>query len=187
MPSQIVKNTAYVDDGVTATRTSASGTYIIDTPALTDIEDGSGKRLACSYTSYDGQRHPGQTSKLTSENATTGIGYTDCVPHPIATRQWTNHNQHTYDAYGNLIATNDADANAGIAGHNGCSIGNAQYTGCTTYDSTFATLETSSTNTLNQTSSTSYGSGAFGGYGLWPVRGRYRGQTTSYTYDLLGR
>ncbi len=150
---------------------SASGTYIIDTPALTDIEDGSGKRLACSYTSYDGPGVRDRPASSQVERLLPGLATRIVVSYPIATRQWTNHNQHTYDAYGNLIATNDADANAGIAGHNGCRIGNAQYTGCTTYDSTFATLETSSTNTLNQTSSTSYGSGAFGGYGLWPFSG----------------
>ncbi len=190
-PNKVVKNTSYVwNDGITATRTSATGTYIIDTPAFSDTEDGSGNRLACSYTSYDGQSYiTGQTNKLTSGKATTGTLYTDCgtasnsyTPSgPITTSP-------TYDAYGNLIATNDADANAGIAGHKGCSIGATQYTGCTTYDSTFATLETASTNTLNQTSSTSYGSGAFGGYGLWPVSDKgIDGQTTSYTYDLLGR
>jgi hypothetical protein len=46
-PSTVVKNTSYVwNDNVTATKTSASGTYIIDTPAFTDTEDGSGNRLA---------------------------------------------------------------------------------------------------------------------------------------------
>ena len=41
-PAEVVKNTAYVwNDNVTATRTSATGTYIIDTSAFTDTEDGS--------------------------------------------------------------------------------------------------------------------------------------------------
>jgi hypothetical protein len=72
-PSQVVKNTSYVwNDGVTATRTSATGTYIIDTPAFSDTEDGSGNRLGCSYTSYDGHSYAtGQTSNLTGGPTTT--------------------------------------------------------------------------------------------------------------------
>src|SRR5579875_2182905 len=79
-PSEVVKNTSYVwNDNVTATKTSASGTYIIDTPAFTDTEDGSGNRLSCTSTSYDGQSYTsGQTSSLTGGLATSETSYADC-------------------------------------------------------------------------------------------------------------
>jgi YD repeat-containing protein len=191
-PSTVVKNTSYVwNDNVTATKTSASGTYIIDTPAFTDTEDGSGNRLACSYTSYDGQGYTtGQTSNLTGGLATTKTSYANCG---TSANGYTTSGPSTttkkYDAFGNVIGSDDADANAGISGHTGCTVSSTQYTNCTTYDSTFDIFPTASANALNQTNSTSYGNtSALFGYGTWPQSTTdANNQTTSYTYDSLNR
>jgi RHS repeat-associated protein len=191
-PSTVVKNTSYVwNDNVTATKTSASGTYIINKVAFTDTEDGSGNRLACSYVSYDGQSYStGQTSNLTNGLATTETSYTSCGtssngytpsgPSTVTT---------TYNAYGDVLGTNDADANAGISGHTGCAINSIQHTNCTSYDSIFKVFATAVTNTLNQTASTSYATtSALFGYGTWLTSTTdVNNQTTSYTYDALGR
>jgi len=191
-PTKVVKNIAYVwNDTVTATQTSASGTYIIKNIAFTDTEDGSGNRLACSYTSYDGQSYlTGPTSALTGGLATTKTSYSNCG---------TSSNSYapsgpstvtlTYNAYGNAVGNDDADANAGISGHTGCTINSAQYTNCTAYDGTFDVFQTSLSNALNQTTSTSYANtGGLFGYGTWPLsRTTANNQTTSYTYDALGR
>jgi RHS repeat-associated protein len=191
-PAEVVKNTAYVwDDHVTATRTSATGTYLIDTPAFTDTEDGSGNRLACSYTSYDGQSYTtGQTSSVTEGLATTTTSYSNCGTSANGyTTSGPSTTTTTYNSYGDAIATDDPDANAGISGHTGCTVSSTTYTTCTAYDGTFDVFPTSSANALNQTNSTSYAttSAAFG-YGTWPASTTdENGQTTSYTYDALGR
>jgi RHS repeat-associated protein len=94
----------------------------------------------------------------------------------------------TYDAFGNPLTSTDPDANAGITGHTGCTVGGTAYTTCTAYDSTFEALPTSSANTLNQTSSLGYTQTASGGFGLWPTSATdVNGQTTTATYDALGR
>ncbi|HEU5227241.1 MAG TPA: RHS repeat-associated core domain-containing protein [Ktedonobacteraceae bacterium] len=191
-PSQVIQKTTYVwNNAITATKTSASGTYIIDTPAFTDTEDGSGNRLTCTYTNYDGQGYlTGQTTALTGGQATTETkdancgtsanGYTPSGPSTTTT---------TYDPYGNTIGTNDADANAGIGGHVGCTVSSVQHTDCTTYDSIFKVYPVATANVLNQTSSTSYANtGALFGFGTWPTSTTdANGQTTSVTYDALGR
>ena len=190
-PSQVVQKTAYVwNDGVTATRTSATGTYIIDTPALITMEDSAGNRLSCSYESYDGQAYAtGQTSGLTGGLVTTDDSYANCGTSASgSTPSGLVRTTTAYDSYGNAIASNDPDANAGITGHTGCSISSVQYTDCTSYDSTFAMLDTSTSDALNQTVSTNYGSGVFGGFGLWPTSiTSVNGQTSSLTHDTLGR
>lgn len=190
-PSQVVHKTGYVwNDNVTATQTGATGTYIIETPAFSATEDGSGNRTSCSYESYDGQGYAtGQSSSLTLGEATTHDAYTNCG---TAANNYTPsgqiHTTSTYDIYGNHLATTDADANAGISGHQGCTIGSAQYTDCSTYDTTYYSLDTSSTNALNQTTSTAFSSGALNGFGLWPTSVQdSNGKATSYTYDALGR
>ncbi len=54
-PSMITTHTLYVwNDAVTATATSATGTYLINFPASTYTVDANGKRANCTYTSYDG-------------------------------------------------------------------------------------------------------------------------------------
>jgi RHS repeat-associated protein len=191
-PSTVVKNTSYVwNDNVTATKTSASGTYIIDTSAFTATEDGSGNRLACSYTSYDGQNYlTGQTSSLTGGLATTKTSYANCG---TSANGYTTSGPSTttkkYDAFGDIIGTNDPDANAGISGHTGCTVSSTQYTNCSAYDSTFDVFQTSGTNPLNQTNTISYSTtGALFGYGTWPGSTTdANNQTTSYVYDSLSR
>jgi RHS repeat-associated protein len=191
-PSTVVKNTIYVwNDNVTATKTSATGTYILTKAAFTDTEDGSGNRLQCSYTSYDGQGYTtGQTNNLTHGLATTEDKYADCG---TAANGYAPSGKSTatmvYDAYGHLVGTDDADANAGIAGHTGCTVNGTQYTGCTTFDGTFEVSPTVGTNALNQTNSTSYANtSALFGYGTWPASTTdANNQTTSYTYDSLNR
>jgi RHS repeat-associated protein len=190
-PGKIVHNTSYVwNDAVTATQNSASGTYLIDMPAFTDTEDGAGNRTACSSISYDNQSYTtGQTSTLTIGLETSSTSYTYCgtsangyTPSgPITTTT-------AYDTYGNKVGTNDADANAGIGGHLGCSVSSVQHTDCSTYDSTYEAMLVSSTNALGQTSNTSYTQTASGGFGLWPMSATdFNGKTTTYTYDALGR
>src|SRR5262249_58659635 len=79
-PSTLVSRPVYVqDDAVTATASSATGRYLIDYPAFDDIEDTSGNRYQCAYTSYDGQGFTlGQSSGLTLGEATTRDRYTNC-------------------------------------------------------------------------------------------------------------
>jgi RHS repeat-associated protein len=194
-PTTIVAKTSYsFDDNVNATGTSATGTYLIDFPGFSDVEDSSGDRFSCTYTSYDGQANTlGQTSGLTLGETTRVDRYTNCgtsgngfTPSgPITTT-------HTYDTYGNLLTTTDPDANAGNTAHVGCTVGSTQYSTCATFDSTFAALPTAATNALGQTAHTGYqapGSAtALGGFGLWPISTTdVNGQTTSMTYDALGR
>ncbi len=191
-PGQVIHKTAYVwNDAVTATQNSASGTYIIDTPALTTTEDGSGNRLTCTYTSYDGQGYlTGQTSTLTEGQATTETKYANCGSSANSyTPSGPSTTTTVYDPYGNTIGTTDADANGGISGHTGCTVSSVQYTNCTTYESTFAVYPTTTSNALNQASSTSYANtGALFGFGTWPASTTdANGQTTSVTYDALGR
>jgi RHS repeat-associated protein len=190
-PGTVVKNTAYVwNNTVSSSSNSATGTYILDTPAFTDVEDGSGNRVSCAYLSYDGQGYTtGQTSNLTRGLVTTHDTYTDCG---TSANGYTPSGKMTttsvYDTYGNVIATTDADANAGIAGHTGCSISGTSYTTCTTYDSTFHTLKVAEANALNQTTTTSYANTAAGGFGLWPISVTdFNGQSTTHAYDALGR
>jgi YD repeat-containing protein len=94
-----------------------------------------------------------------------------------------------YNTHGDVIATDDPDANATIAGHTGCTVNSAQYTSCIAYDSTYAVFTTSTSNALNQAASTSYANtGNVFGFGTWPVSTTNANkQTTSYTYDALGR
>lgn len=94
-----------------------------------------------------------------------------------------------------MIAVDDADAVAGIAGHtnsNGCFVNGNAYSACAQYDSLYQTHVVLATNALNQSSSMSYtGSGgpaASNGWGQWITsKTDANGQSNSYTYDPLGR
>jgi RHS repeat-associated protein len=194
-PTTIVRKAAYVwNDAVSATATSATGTYLIDFPAFTDIEDAAGNRYQCRYTSYDGQPYIlGAAAGLGLGEVTRTDVYTGCG---TAANGFTPSGQisstHTYDALGNLLTTDDADALAGNAAHLGCTVGTTTFSACTAYDGTFGTLPTSAANALNQTTSTAYQSPLSGtptgGFGLWPVSVTdANGQTTSFSYDPLGR
>jgi hypothetical protein len=59
---------------VSATSTSAAGTYLIDYPAFDDVEDTSGNRYRCSYTSYDGQPFTTGQTGLAAAVADWGCG-----------------------------------------------------------------------------------------------------------------
>ncbi len=194
-PTTIVKKHAYVwNDGVTATATSATGSYLIDFPAFDDIEDTFSNRYQCTYTSYDGQgKRQGQTPNLTAGEVTRTDKYTGCGS---AANNFTPSGQisetKSYDVHGNQVTSTDADANAGNSAHRGCTVNGAQFTACTTYDTTFAFLPTAQANALNQATSTGYqppaSETASGGFGLWPVSTTdLNGQTTSTAYDPLGR
>lgn len=192
-PWQIVHKTSYVqDDAVSATSTSATGHYLIDFPAFTDTEDTSGNRYTCSYTGYDGQAYTtGQTSLLTLGEATTQDKYTNCGTSPGFTPSGLIRTTSTYDLYGNVVATNDPDSNAGASAHLGCTVSSVQHSICNTYDGTFETLLLSTADAMNQAESTGYGNATapgLGGFGLWPTSTTDKnGQVTSYGYDALGR
>jgi RHS repeat-associated protein len=190
-PTSLVTTTSYVwDDAVTTSQSSATGTYLIDFPSFSDTEDSSGNRYSCHYTSYDGQANAtGQQSGLTLGEVTSSDTYTNCGTAPSWTPSGLIRTTQTYDTYGNQLTTIDPDANAGISGHVGCTVGTTQYSACDAYDSTFDTLPISSKNALNQTSTTGYtDQTASGGFGLWPVATTdFNNQTTSFTYDALGR
>jgi RHS repeat-associated protein len=191
-PNTVVQNTSYIwNDGITATKNSATGTYIINTQAFTDTEDGSNNRLACTEMSYDGQPFTtGQSNRLTGGLQTSKTGYAQCGTSANHYAQSGASTTTTiYDRYGNAIATDDADANAGIAGHTGCTVNHAQYSACTSYDSRFEAFQTASANALNQTNHTSYAntSAQYGFGTLAASTTDANGQTTSYTYDALGR
>jgi RHS repeat-associated protein len=93
-----------------------------------------------------------------------------------------------YNNFGAMVGATDADANAGITGHTGCTVGTTTYTSCEAYDSTYDALPVSSANALNQTNTTAYTQNVQNGWGTWPTATTdANGQTTTYTYDPLGR
>lgn len=158
-PTTVVKKFEYVwNDAVTATPTSATGRYLLDFEAFADVEDAAGSRYRCTYTSYDGQGFAlGQSSGLTRGLATTSDRYTGCGTAANGfTPSGPLRTTHTYDLFGQQVTTADPDANAGIAGHQGCTVGGSQHTSCMAYDATFGFLPTSEANSLNQVSSTGY-------------------------------
>ncbi|HEY4027422.1 MAG TPA: RHS repeat-associated core domain-containing protein [Candidatus Dormibacteraeota bacterium] len=194
-PTTIVRKASYAwNDSVSATATSATGTYLVDLPALRDVEDSAGNRYRCVYTSYDGQPQTlGQTSAVKLGEATRSDTYTACgtsgnsfTPSgPISAAS-------TYDVFGNVITTDDPDALAGSSAHVGCTAGTGTFSGCITYDGTFGVLPVASANALNQRSSVAYpapaGATATGGFGLWPTSTTdANGMASSFTYDALGR
>jgi hypothetical protein len=138
-PNTIVNKPAYVqNDGVTATATGATGRYLIDYPAFDDIEDPSGNRYQCGYKSYDGHAYTtGQTGGLTTGRLTTQDSYTGCGASPGFTPTGQIRTTSIFDVFGNLVATADPDANAGVAGHTGCTVASVGYSACTNHDGTF--------------------------------------------------
>jgi RHS repeat-associated protein len=157
-PNTTLSKPAYAqDDAVSATSTSATGHYLVDYPAFNDTEDISGNRYRCSYTSYDGQSFTtGQTSGLTLGELTTQDHYTGCGTSPSFTPSGQIRTTSAYDVFGDMVASSDADANAGVAGHTGCTVGSTAYSACTSFDNTFDVHPTASANALNQTATTGY-------------------------------
>ncbi len=191
-PTTIITKTSYIwNDAVSVQAASVTGTYLISFVAFTDTEDSSGNRYSCRYTSYDGQAYAtGQQSGLTLGEATTVDKYTNCgtKANNFTDQSGLIRTTSTYDVFGNRLTTTDPDANAGISGHTGCTVGSTQYSTCTAYDTTFGMLPRSTTNALNQTASIGYTQSAAGGFGLWPTSTTdVNGQTTTMTYDGLGR
>src|SRR5438093_1073014 len=111
-----VRKPAYVwNDSVSAESTWAWGTYLINFQAFIDIEDGSGNRLQCSYTSYDGQPNViGSSSGLTLGESTRTDQYTNCgtQANSFNDRSGPITTTHTYVNFGNQQTTNAPDANA---------------------------------------------------------------------------
>jgi YD repeat-containing protein len=157
-PETTVSRPQYVqNDNVQLAPGFASGIYLMDQQAFSDLEDPSGNRAQCAYSAFDGQAFTtGQTAGLTAGNVTTADRYTGCGSAPSFTPTGQIRTTHTYDALGNPLTTNTPDANAGVAGHTGCASGGASYSQCTSYDSTFGTLPVRSVNAANQVSTTGY-------------------------------
>ena len=190
----VVAHTDYIqNDAITASSTSATGTYLLDVPAYSYTRDGGNTvHYACGQISYDGAAYAtGQQSSLTLGEAMTSDQYTSCgnagnsfaLSGQIRTTS-------TYDTYGNPRTTNDPDANAGNTAHKGCTVGSSTYTACVAYETTFDVLPVASTNALNQSVSLGYNAttDATGGFGLWPTAATdANGQTTTTSYDALGR
>ena len=145
-------------DALTITNTSATGTYFVEQPGIQDTEDSSGNVKACSYTGYDGGTvgADGSVSTLTQGLVTETTRYaTNCTPGslsgPISAIR-------TYNSNGDLLATQDADAIAGVSGHTttSCAYNSVDYTACAAYDSVYDTQVASVTNDLAQASGLGY-------------------------------
>ncbi|HLV98515.1 MAG TPA: RHS repeat-associated core domain-containing protein, partial [Ktedonobacterales bacterium] len=129
-------------------------------------------------------------SSLTTGLVTTSDQYTNCgtKANNFTDQSGLIRTITGYDAFGNPITTIDPDAYLGNNAHKGCTVNSVPYTTCTAYDTTFDALPVSTTNALNQTASIGYTATAVGGFGLWPTSTTdVNGQTTTTTYDALGR
>jgi RHS repeat-associated protein len=157
-PNTIVNKPAYVqNDSVSPSATGATGHYLIDYPAFDDVEDPSGNRYQCGYSSYDGQPFTmGPSGGLTVGKVTTADRYTGCGTAPSFTPSGQLRTTSAYDVFGNLVGSSDADANAGNSAHLGCAVGSGTYSACTSYDGTFGALPTSSANAVHQVTATGY-------------------------------
>jgi RHS repeat-associated protein len=198
-PTQITYKTSYVwNDGLVVPtaaqnntpQTNWSGTYLINTVASTDTENGViGTQYACQRNNYDSQAYTtGQTSGLTAGNQTEQDKYAgSCGSSPTGALSTTT----TYDAYGNAIAAKDADANSGVSSHvGGTGSSCPSATACAQYDSTTEAKPTSAANDANQSAALTYNAATdqSTGYGLWLSSSTNpNGGVTTYTYDALGR
>ncbi len=176
----------------TANPTWWSGVYLVELPALETVEDssGNGNRYSCNYTLYDGMAvyTISQTSSLTKGNVTEQDTYTNCGTAPNYTTSGKVGATTSYDTYSNATATQDPDAVNGDASHKIASGSCSGQTNCTQYDANTAAKTTGSSSVGNLNDASAYDTTAGGGYGLWPTTTTdANGQTTTYTYDGLGR
>jgi len=183
---------------ITQTATSTNGPYLAQFPGIQDTEDGSGNVKACTYSGYDGGTvgADNSVSTLTQGLETESTRYaSNCTPGslsgPVSTLR-------TYNGNGDLLATEDADALAGISGHvtDQCRFNSVNYTACATYDSVYESQVASVKNVKNQTTSLGYldtsssstTPDAVNGWGQWLTSMTdANGQKTQYEYDPLGR
>jgi RHS repeat-associated protein len=199
-PTTIATATSYVwNDSVVANATSAVGHYLISFPSLIDKEDAAGtSRYQCTYNGYDplASGATGQNSGLTRGDLTRQDRYTNCGTTPTFTPTGAITITYGFDngsgPYGNPWWSNDADANAGNAAHQGCTVNAVAHSACTTFDGYFKALGTAQSNALYQSLTTAYqapaSATASGGFGIWPMSTTdANSQSTTYTYDALGR
>ncbi len=191
-PTTVATHTDYIwNDAITATSTGATGTYVLSSPAFVYTRDsGNTTHYSCNQMSYDGAAYAtGQQATLTQGRLTANDVYTGCGTSANSFALSGKLRTTTqYNTSGQAIGTKDADANAGVAGHTGCTVSGTAYTACTSYDTVFTTLPVSMGNALNQTITTGYTSTAAGGYGFWPTSTTdANGQISAVAYDVLGR
>jgi RHS repeat-associated protein len=188
-PDQRTTNYEYIqNNAITATQTSATGIYIIDVKAHEVVTDAGGvTQYACTETAYDGGSYAvGQQSSLVAGNATGTTSFADCNAHTGGTQQTV-----AYDAYGNLNAVRDPNANAGDTSHttSSCAVLGVNYTSCASVDTNRQAVPTQQTSvgatgSATFTTSTTYNDGA----GLWPTSTQdINAQSTSAAYDPFGR
>jgi RHS repeat-associated protein len=176
----IVQTTDYtVNDNISTTATSATGTYIVDTPYQKATRSGSatGTIQALTQDYYDG--NTSLTAAPTRGDVTQeSVAYSGSGPYNYLTTKYG------YDSYGNLVGILQP------SGQTGCTVGSTSYSSCAIYDtSSYTAHVTQVTNALGQHSLTrAYGSGASFGYGEWTQSDTdANSQATTYQYDKLGR
>ena len=147
-------------------------------------KDGSGNVQSCAFMAYDGLAFStGSTSGLVKGLETASESEADCVHYTGVAKTTT-----AYNANGDPISTIDADANGGISGHTATTGACTGSTACTTYDSVYGTLPSASIDVFNQTATHELHHEPE--FRIWLVAQQHddpNGQTTSNTYDALGR
>lgn len=200
-PTTIVTTTNYIwNDSVSATSPWNTGPYLINFPAFSDTEDGSGNHYQCTQLGYDGRTTgtTGQSSGLQRGDLTEQDRYTNCgtAKAPTFAPSGPITTTYGYDngagPFGNPWWTDDPDANGGVSTHKGCTVFGVAHSACITFDGYFGALPTQQSNALSQTSSSTFqvpaNATASGGFGLWLMSTTdANNQTTAYTYDALGR
>ncbi len=168
---QFVQTTSYFPDN------NVNGNvYLTDLPAFVQNRDASGTIDGCQVYVYGGNPSPPHAPVVPAVTLQAGfVDATNCGGTASATL-------HSYDSSGNPITATDPD------GHQGCTSGSGQYSACASYDS-FDTHLTRALNAKNQAVSYRYDlSQASSGYGQWLMSTTdANGQTTTFTYDALGR